>query len=511
MSRKRSWPAFAVVGALVLAACSTGGVDTRTPAPTPEGNTAGPDDASAAIPGLTEVERGHLLDDGDTTWDVSYSDDTTLVAGEGLDALVATDRSAGTFTFDTAAIEATGLDLAEGRVLLVAGQALGRITSVRSEGAETAVDTEPASLADVIEDGTVAWDVPIEFSFDDFLTEPTDRDSRRPDGLRSNATPAVVPAATPARAQLTQISMRHPDGRIVPVRSSEGDDGDIVPELEVKPEDGSVAWTYGSQGNKYQFRLTAKGDSVDILVVVSRGGDDPTMAFRAEGSIGSLRSTSSSSYTGGELTGSDIELNDLTSNLDLSISVAAAGVSPVELEVPVPMLTYTWLVGPVPVTLDLSADIIGNVSATAQASATAKASFSYSGDAGFSFEGAGVSASGATDIGEMDPDPADSAAPMGIDVDAQFGVAFPSVSLSILGQGVVPHLHAGVVIGSRLEWGDPAAGFAASSICKSGYARMEVVGGVDLVVLGHTLAEKEHVIFEDERRGQGDGCPEDAG
>ena len=57
MSRKRSWPAFAVVGALVLAACSTGGVDTRTPAPTPEGNTAGPDDASAAIPGLTEVER----------------------------------------------------------------------------------------------------------------------------------------------------------------------------------------------------------------------------------------------------------------------------------------------------------------------------------------------------------------------------------------------------------------------------------------------------------------------
>ena len=190
---------------------------------------------------------------------------------------------------------------------------------------------------------------------------------------------------------------------------------------------------------------------------------------------------------------------------------ARGGVSPVELEVPVPMLTYTWLVGPVPVTLDLSADIIGNVSATAQASATAKASFSYSGDAGFSFEGAGVSASGATDIGEMDPDPADSAAPMGIDVDAQFGVAFPSVSLSILGQGVVPHLHAGVVIGSRLEWGDPAAGFAASSICKSGYARMEVVGGVDLVVLGHTLAEKEHVIFEDERRGQGDGCPEDAG
>src|SRR5690606_11511341 len=119
----------------------------------------------------------------------------------------------------------------------------------------------------------------------------------------------------------------------------------------------------------------------------------------------------------------------------------------------------------------------------------------------FKFEGASVSASGATDIGEMDPEPADSAAPMGIDVDAQFGVAFPSVSMSILGQGLIPRIHAGAAIGSRLVWGDPAAGFAASSICKSGYVRMEVVGGVDLVVLGHTLAEKEHVIYEDEKRG----------
>src|SRR5690606_32662595 len=126
-----------------------------------------------------------------------------------------------------------------------------------------------------------------------------------------------MPAASPHEAQLTQIAMLHPDGRVVPVQS----DDEIAPSLEVKPEDGSVAWTYGSHGNKYQFRLTSKGDSVDILVVVSRGGDDPTMAFRAEGTIGSMRSASSSSYSGGKLTDSNIELQDLTSDLDLSVSV----------------------------------------------------------------------------------------------------------------------------------------------------------------------------------------------
>src|SRR5690606_10225609 len=143
---------------------------------------------------------------------------------------------------------------------------------------------------------------------------------------------------------------------------------------------------------------------------------------------------SSSTYSGGQLTASDVDFRDLSSDLDLSVAVAGAGVSPVELEVPVPMLSFTWLVGPIPVTLDLSAEIIGSVTATLNASATAEASFSYRGNAGFKFEGASVSASGATDIGEMDPDPADSAAPMGVDVDAQFGLAFPKVSLSILGQ-----------------------------------------------------------------------------
>lgn len=520
MVRMSRWSAVVVAAVLVLAGCSGSDSDDEgagagnDPGANPAQGGAGGSDGSDAVTGLTDHERAHLVEDGETTWDVTYTEDTTLVEGSDLDALVASDRSSGTFTFDADAADDAGLDLREGRVLLVAGQALGHITDVDEDDGERTVTIEPASLADVIEDGTVAWDVPIRFDFDQFVTEPdADRDDEQASGTdagpATRSTPIASAAPAAGRAQLAGIAMRHPDGRIVPIQSGDEVGEAILDSIEVKPEDGAVEWTYESDENKYQFRLTAKGDSVDILVVVSRGGDDPTMAFRGEGTIESLRSVSSSSYEGGELTGSDVALEELASDFDLSVSVAGTGISPVDFTVPVPMLTYIWMVGPVPVTVDISADIIGNVNVNLNASATAKSSFRYRGDAGFSFEGTSVEASGSTAIDEMDPDPADSAAPMGIDVDAQFGLAFPSISLSLFGQGLIPNIHAGAVIGSRLEWGGPAAGFPASSLCKSAYVRMEVAGGYDLKILGHTLAEEKFSLYADEKRTQQDNCPED--
>ncbi len=224
-----------------------------------------------------------------------------------------------------------------------------------------------------------------------------------------------------------------------------------------------------------------------------------------------MRSTSTSSWSGGELASSDVALEQLSTDIDVSLAVAGAGVSPIDFTIPVPMLTYTWLVGPIPVTLDLTAEIIGNVNAQANAAATAEASFSYRGDAGFSFGGADVDTSGNTSIAEMDPEPADSSAGMGIDVDAQFGIGFPHVTLSVLGQGLVPELRVGHVVGSSLQWGGPAAGFPASSLCKRAYVRQIVSGGYEFNVLGAALASNDEpfVLYEDEERTKGDSCPDE--
>lgn len=462
-----------------------------------------------ATAGLSQKQRAHLLDDAETTWDVTLSDDTTLVADDGLAALQSTEGD-DTFVFDADKARSAGLDLTEGRVLLVAGRALGRITGSTSGGGTVTVTTEPASLADAIAEGTVGWDVPLTYDFEQFVTEPVSG-GRAARGSSGSVKPSSADAdhATP---RLQAISMAMPDGRRVPVVSADEDPGSELGvelgdiDIKVKPDDGAVEWTVKADDNKYQFRITAKGETADFLVVVSRGGDDPTMAYRGEGTVGALRSSSSSSFSGGEVAGSRVGLDNLDAKVKLSASVAGAGVSPLDLKVPVPMLTFIWMVGPIPVTVDVKANIIGTVEATSKASATAKAAFSYRGDAGFSFDGGTISGSGSTEIDSLDPEPADSAAPMGIDVDAQFGVAFPEVSLSLFDQGFVPSIHFGAAIGSNLTWGAPRAGFPASSICKSGYVRAEVVGKYDFKILGQSLASGEHEFWKDRRDAQSDGC-----
>lgn len=490
------------VAITLLAGCS------GSPAPAGEGGANGSGDGAVAnaARGLDDRQRSHLVEEGETTWDVTYAEDTVVVDGEGLDALVDGDDEAGTYTFDTAAAKDAGIALSDGTVLVIAGRALRRVTATQQADGRTTVQSEPASLADAIEEGTVAWDVPVQFDFDQFVT------AVEGDGPRALAPDhGEVTAARAGTVQLAGISMRTPEGRIVPVQSGQDVVEGIYDSIDVDPAEGSVAWTYSAQGNTFRFRLTAQGDSVDVLVVVSReGGGGSSMAFRGEGTVASLRSAASSRYAGGELVEADVDMRELGGDLDLSLAVAGAGTSPVELDVPVPMLTYTWLVGPVPVTVDMTAEIIGTVKAEANASAQAKASFSYRGDAGFAYEGTDVSVSGNTDIDEMDPEPADSAAGMGIDVDAQFGIGFPKVALSLFGQGVVPHLRWGSVIGSSLQWGGPAAGFPASSLCKEAYVRMEVSGGYDITVLGRDLASEEFPPFyEDERRTTSDSCPEE--
>ena len=479
--------------------------------PRSDAGTTGPGDraptVTGAVRGLDDRQRTHLVEEGVTTWDVTYAEDTVVVDGDRLEALVDSDDDAGTYTFDTAAAADAGIELSNGAVLVIAGRALRRVTATQQTDGQTTVQSEPASLADAIEEGTVAWDVPVQFDFDQFVTAV--------EGADPQALPPGDGEVTAARAggiRLAGISMRTPDGRVLPVQSGRDVAEGIYDSIDVDPEEGSVAWTYSADGNTFRFRLTAHGDSVDLLVVVSReGGGGASMAFRGEGTIASLRSAASSRYAEGELVEADVDMQQLGGDLDLSLAVAGAGTSPVELDVPVPMLTYTWLVGPVPVTVDVTAEIIGNVRAEANASAQATASFSYRGDAGFTYQGADVGVSGSTDIGEMDPQPADSAAGMGINVDAQFGVGFPKVALSVFGQGVIPHLRWGSVIGSSLQWGGPAAGFPASSLCKKAYVRMEVTGGYDITVLGRNLAsEKFPPLYEDENRTQGESCPEDA-
>jgi hypothetical protein len=421
----------------------------------------------AAAAALPADARSHLVTDATTTFDVTYAPDTTVADG---DALVEADDAAHRYTLAADALDRVP---AEGDVLIIAGRALGHVTSVSRDGGDVTVTLGPASLADAIDDGTVGWDVPLTFA---------------PDALVEAAGATPRPAPGP-HVRLAGLSMVGTDGvtRAVPA--------DLI-----LAQDGAVDWTYPEGDRTYRFRLTPRGEQVDIKVQVTKGGDgDPSLVYTAEGTIGSLRSVARGEFADGELTSLSVQNRQLAGDLDLSVAAAGSGLGSIDFELPGVMLEYVVLVGPVPLTIGISTKVIGNISVPNEASATAKASFSYRGDAGFSYDGSEVDVDATMGTMQLDPEPADAAGMIGSDVDVQFGVAFPRVSVSLFDQLLVPYVHTGMILGSSLTWGP---------VCKRGYVKLVVEAGYDFKVLGATLSSDKTTLAERERTAAGDNCPQ---
>ncbi len=98
---------------------------------------------------------------------------------------------------------------------------------------------------------------------------------------------------------------------------------------------------------------------------------------------------------------------------------------------------------------------------------------------------------------QMNPDKADAAGSIGVPVNAQLGLAFPRVSVSIFDQGLIPFIEPGAIIGTNLTWGP---------VCKSAYVKTQLIGGYDLEVLGVNLDSGKKVLFSKERTADQNGC-----
>src|SRR5690606_3084290 len=108
--------------------------------------------------------------DADPSWpadrvsiDVEWGDDVTLVDQPQLDLLKGMDLENHTYTFDAQGVADSGLDLSVGNILVIYNTSLRRITSVQQEGADLVVETEYAALTEAVKNGTLDWDVGIEF------------------------------------------------------------------------------------------------------------------------------------------------------------------------------------------------------------------------------------------------------------------------------------------------------------------------------------------------------------
>lgn len=484
--------AFLIAFALVAAACGGDGKSSDA-APNLEGWLTGDQgsgddsdargDSSEAEPGRGDAASGASVDltgwaatqdnvvipkPGEVTFDATFSDDTVIVSP----AAVRQTNGSHTYSLDPAA----AADLETGSVLLIPGVALRKVTSVNRSGDQVQVQTEFAALTDAITDGDISWDVQLG-PLSDFQTDP-------------DTTPPAF-SDVPASMIPSEMGVTMPDGTTRQVNWTRSGN-----------EEFPLHWKYSQDGLDYVFALGPAAEDLTLYIQVTRDvGGRTAMAYTAEGTVRAPRTSGNVSIRGSSLKAADINQQGMTGTLDLSVAVAGGGGKiPFDFELPGIWFKYIVPVGPIPLTVGINARVIGDVEVPAEASAQANAHFTFGGDAGFQFSGTSVQAKvNMPDLGIV-PEPADSAAMFGNYVNAEFGVAFPSISISLFDQGVIPTVFPHMTIGSRLQWGP---------LCKSGYMRLGVKGGYDFKVLGVNLMSSDPVDLVEpyERRGRGDGCP----
>jgi len=98
--------------------------------------------------------------------DEFFEDDLELQSGARVleatvrdEALVSSDEEAGEYVFDAAALASAGIEIESGNVLLIAEEALIRVTSATPRAGELVVTGDPATLPDLVDNGILAWDL----------------------------------------------------------------------------------------------------------------------------------------------------------------------------------------------------------------------------------------------------------------------------------------------------------------------------------------------------------------
>lgn len=487
-SRWRRVGALLAVVALVASACSGGGddaasdpADEAAASQNDSGDESNDDPVEAAAGGSGAgliVDPDLVIDEADTTWDVELASDAVVLDDDLAAAVLEVDS--GTFVFDAGAFD-PGL-VAVGEVMVVPGVGMGRVTGIDESGDRVAVTTSETNLGEVIENGTMAWEAPLDLT-EGFMPGADSGGVVQPASLRPGGSEPLRSGET----RFAGLSVIDPQGgvRAVPTALDQA---------------GNLEWIFKGDGNEYLFRLTPTASKIDFTVQVKREvAGKATLAYTAKGTLETVTSTGSATYDGGELSSMSIEQKDLAGRLDLSIAAAGSGAGDIDFTLPGLMFKYIVMVGPVPVTIGITTKVIGSIKVPAEASATAEASFDYSGATGFTFADGSFEAKGDLAGLQMNPEPADSSGLIGTAVDAQFGVAFPRFQISIFDQLLVPYLHTGFTIGSSLTWGP---------VCKRAYVRTNVDAGYDFKVLGVTLHSDKTSLFEQQRRAEQDGCPD---
>jgi hypothetical protein len=143
-------------------------------------------------------------------------------------------------------------------------------------------------------------------------------------------------------------------------------------------------------------------------------------------------------------------------------------------ELPVPLMVVPFVVGPIPMALKIKAQFVVKAVIPAEASAHAQVRFAYDSTLGFRYAGHEVAASGRLGSIEIDEEGETRTGAAG-GAAVNFGVGFPRVELSILGDSIVPWAQVAFLVGGS---------FTFFPACQTADALFLGAAGYDLSILG---------------------------
>jgi hypothetical protein len=410
------------VTAVVLVGCSSG-------TPTPGGGGGG----------------GGANDDR-FTFDVDWTPQTTVVSEAQLALLKDADVENHRYTFDAAAVAGSNLDLSPGRILVVHGTSVRRISAVQEVGADLIVDTEYAPLTDAVANGTLGWDYNLDFS---------------PEKLESLSVAGHT----------------------------------FTPTAE-----DTIAFNFKDGAFTYDLNIKLNGDRSDYTFTVTKGvGAGATAKFVAEGRLEAFKSQDKIVIENSTLKRFGHEQKGMRGETTLSLTVAGSGQDFVDLKLPFAVLKYPFLVGPIPVVLNVKIQFVVNAYVPFDGSSQVKTKFSFDSDMGFDYNGSEVKTTGQIGPHSLTREVAQTGASSAIGVN--FGVGYPRVELGIAGETVVPWAQTAFLIEGSYSFMPP---------CQLARAAFIGAGGIDLKFFGLEMSVPAKTFFDQRRTllRAGD-CPPD--
>ena len=313
------------------------------------------------------------------TFDVQLAPGTTMVEDDDLDLLIESDTVNHIYTFDAAGVQTSGLDLSEDKIVVIHGTAVRRISSVQTVGNEVTVETEFVPLNEVITDGTVAWDYGVEF--------------------------------TPEKVQSVEL----PNGKIVCTKDGE-----------------PIRFTFTEGDFTYDVEASLETEKSSVKITITKGlGTGAEAKFTVEGEIKRFRGKGSIKFEGGEVRQINSQLGGMQGDLTLELVVASNNDIDFIYDLPT-IMKVPFLVGFLPVVLSVKLRLQIVAQVPFDGSSTIRTGFAYNSDLGFTYNGTDVSTAGQLGSINFNEDTNQTGASSAIG--AKFGVAFPRVELSILGE-----------------------------------------------------------------------------